>query len=138
MKLRTRRIYGLGPIGKRLFPAAFTFAEVLAALVFMAIVIPVAMQGLQIANRAGVVAERKSMAARLADRLLNEHVVIGTWSNAGQSGTLLENGKEFRWRLLNEPWIENAMRLITVEVTYLVQNQEYRVLVSTLVKETSL
>ena len=32
--------------------AGFTFAEVLAALVFMAIVIPVALQGISVASRA--------------------------------------------------------------------------------------
>ena len=46
--------------------AAFTFAEVLAALLFMAIVIPVAMQGVQVANRAGVAAQRKTVAIQLA------------------------------------------------------------------------
>ena len=53
---------------------AFTLAEVLAALVFMAIVIPVAMQGLHIAGRAGAVAERKREAVRVAERVLNENL----------------------------------------------------------------
>ena len=34
--------------------AAFTLVEVLAALTFMAIVVPVAIQGVRVANRAGV------------------------------------------------------------------------------------
>ncbi len=55
--------------------AAFTLAEVLAALTFMAIVIPVAIEGLRIANRAGVVAQRKTVAARVADSVLNEALV---------------------------------------------------------------
>src|SRR5262245_13838541 len=45
---------------------AFTLAEVLAAMVFMAILIPVAMEGLSIATRAGEVAARKSEAALVA------------------------------------------------------------------------
>ena len=116
---------------------AFTFADVLAALVFMAIVIPVAMQGLQVANRAGVVAERKSLAVQMADRLLSEAIVTTNWVNSGQTGTLRQNGREFQWRLLNEPWTEDAMRLISVEIIYTVQSLEYRVLLSTLVKESS-
>ena len=51
--------------------AGFTLAEVLAALLFMAIVIPVAVQGLQIASRAGSVSERKALGARLAESKLN-------------------------------------------------------------------
>jgi type II secretory pathway pseudopilin PulG len=109
---------------------------VLAALVFMAIVIPVAMQGLQLASRAGVVAERKAVAVQLADRLLNESVVMDNWRNTGQGGTLVQDGKEFSWRLFNEAWLENTMRLLSVEVTYMVQGREYIVRVSTLVKAT--
>src|SRR5882762_4963509 len=51
--------------------AGFTLAEVLAALLFMAIVIPVAVQGLHIASRAGSVSERKAVGARIAERKLN-------------------------------------------------------------------
>ena len=137
MRLPTRPTCGPAPFAKRLRSSAFTFAEVLAALVFMAIVIPVALQGLQIANRAGVVAERKDTAIQLADRLLNEIVVTTNWSNVGQRGVLRQNGREFQWRMLNEPWTETALRLISVEVTYVVQSREYRVLLSTLVKEDS-
>ena len=137
MKLPTGPIFGQGLFDKRHSRTAFTFAEVLAALVFMAIVIPVAMQGLQVANRAGVVAERKSLAVQMADRLLTEAIVTTNWVNSGQMGTLRQNGREFQWRLLNEPWTEDTMRLISVEIIYTVQSQEYRVLLSTLVKESS-
>jgi len=106
-------------------------------MVFMAIVIPVAMQGLQISSRAGVVAERKSMAVQLADRLLNEQVITGTWTQTGQRGTLRMNGIDFQWRIVNELWRETGLRLISVEVTYLAQSREYRVNVSTLMKENS-
>ena len=69
---------------------AFTLAEVLAALVFMAIVIPVALQGLQIASRAGTVAERKREAARVAERVLNESIVTTNYVQAVSSGTVLD------------------------------------------------
>src|SRR6266513_339917 len=65
--------------------AAFTLAEVLAALLFMAIVIPVAVQGLRIASRAGSVAERKSAAARVAEKILNENLVTTNWNRSEQS-----------------------------------------------------
>jgi type II secretion system protein I len=135
MKLRTEIPAGSKSRGKRGL-CAFTFAEVLAALVFMAIVIPVAMQGLQIANRAGVVAERKSMAIQLADRLLNEVIVTGNWRTSSPNGTSMISGREFLWKLSNQLWPEDAaMRQVTVEVSYRVQNQEYQVNISTLVKE---
>src|SRR2546428_12873650 len=84
--------------------SGFTLAEVLAAMVFMAILIPVAIEGLSIASRAGEVAVRKSEAAVVAERLLNESVAAATWNQNAQGGTLRQGVREFRWRLQNEPW----------------------------------
>src|SRR5436190_9997237 len=66
----------------------FTLAEVMAALVFMAIVIPVALSALRIAARAGEVAARKSEAALVAERILNENIVTTNWDKAVQNGTV--------------------------------------------------
>src|ERR1700690_495646 len=52
--------------------SAFTLAEVLAALLFLAIVIPAVVETLHVASLAGEVAARKGAAARVADRVLNE------------------------------------------------------------------
>ena len=107
-------------------------AEVLAALLFMAIVIPVAMQGLRIASLAGEVAERKSAAARIAERVLNENVVTTNWNQSLQSGVISENGRQFNWTLRNEAWNANPMQLVTVEVTFAAQDKNYSVRMSTL------
>jgi type II secretory pathway pseudopilin PulG len=144
----------------------FTLVEVLAALLFMAIVIPVALQGLQIASRAGEVAQRKTQAARVAERILNENIVTTNWTQSSQSGTVLEGTREFRWSLLNQPWSQNTtnqipagtaasgqlasgqpkvsalatsqstMSLLSVEVVYAVQNRDYSVRLSTLVNSS--
>src|SRR2546422_7142993 len=92
----------------------FTLVEVLAALVFMAIVIPVAMQGLRIANLSGQVAERKGSAAQLADRLLNEMIVTSQWKESVQRGTVVEGPYQYRWQLRNEPWDKEAIRLVSI------------------------
>ena len=113
--------------------AAFTLAEVLAALLFMAIVIPVAMQGLRIASLAGEVAERKSAAARVAERVLNESIVTTNWNQSLQNGVITEDGRQFNWTLRNEAWNANPMQLVTVEVTFAAQDKNYSVRMSTLV-----
>jgi type II secretory pathway pseudopilin PulG len=105
---------------------------VLAAMVIMAIVIPVAIEGLRIGSRAGVVAQRKGVAVQLADGLLNELVVTGQWQDSAQSGDFGDRHDGYRWRLVNETWGKDSMRLITIEVLYEVQSQEYSVLLSTL------
>lgn len=110
----------------------FTLVEVLAALVFMAIVIPVAMQGLRIANLSGQVAERKGAAAQLADRLLNEMIVTSQWKESVQRGTVVEGPYQYRWQLRNEPWDKEAIRLVSIEVTFAVQGRDYDVRLSTL------
>lgn len=117
--------------------SGFTLAEVLAALVFLAVVIPVALQGLRVASRAGSVAERKAVAVRLAERKLNELVVTGEWQSAAASGTLQEGWQTYDWELESESWAEDgAMRVLTVRVVVPVQGQDYDVRVSTLVDAT--
>jgi len=120
--------------------AAFTLAEVLAALVFMAILIPVALEALSIATRAGEVAARKGEAALVAERVLNENVVTTNWNKSVQSGTVQQGIREFRWTLHNDPWnqdlTQSAMRQLTVDVIYTAQGKDYSVRMSTLVDST--
>jgi len=111
---------------------------VLAALLFLAIVIPVALQAMHIASRAGSVSVRKAEAARVAERILNENLVTTNWNNGGnQSGTLNEGLRQFRWTLQNDPWTFDpnlsTMRQLSVQVTYTAQGQDYFVRLSTLV-----
>jgi len=109
---------------------------VLAALVFMAIVIPVAIQGLRVANLAGQVGARKAAAARVAERVLNEALITGQWQQSAQSGILAEGYQEYHWDLRVEPWSEGDLRLMTVQVIYPVQGQDYEVRLSTLLDTT--
>lgn len=113
--------------------SAFTLAEVLAALTFMAVVIPVTIEGVHVANRAGVVAQRKTVATRIAERVLNESLVGSQTQSAGRNGTVPEAGVDYRWTVRQTIWPEDAMRLVTAEVLFNVQGQELDVRVSTLV-----
>ena len=111
---------------------AFTLAEVLAALLFLAIVIPTAVEVLRVASLAGEVAARKAAAARVADRVLSESVVTTNWTAGGQSGTVTEGILDFRWKLTAQTWPQDAMELLTAEVTYSAQGRDYAVRLSTL------
>src|SRR5881409_4520792 len=90
---------------------AFTLAEVLAALAFMAIVIPVAVEGLRVANLAGQVGLRKAVAARIAERVLNEWIIGSRMQGTAQSGTAQEGMLQYRWSIRSEPWSEATMNL---------------------------
>src|SRR5215471_21752331 len=95
------------PVSARNSNSGFTLAEVLAALLFMAIVVPVAIEGLHIAGLAGAVAERKGEAARVAQRLLEESLVTTNWNQSIQSGTVIEGQRKFDWTLHSDPWTQD-------------------------------
>ena len=121
--------------------SGFTLAEVLATLVFMAIVIPVPLEGLSIASRAGEVAARKSQAALVAERLLSESVVTTNWSQALQSGSTRQGVNEFRWTLRNDAWTgdpnQSSLRLLSAEVVFSAHGQDYPVRLTTLVDSSA-
>ncbi|PYM11437.1 MAG: hypothetical protein DME18_13995 [Verrucomicrobia bacterium] len=117
--------------------AAFTLVEVLAALLFMAIVIPVAVDGLRLANLAGQVGQRKAAAARIAERMLNELIVTGQLRGATQNGVVQEGAQQYHWSMRSEPWPQDAMQLVTVQVIFPVQGRDYDVRLSTLVDNST-
>ncbi len=120
---------------RRPYQAAFTLAEVLAAMLFLAIVIPAAVEALHVASLAGEVAARKGVAARIGDRILNESIVTTNWNVGSQNGTIAEGAEEFHWTLNNQNWPVDttaAMRLLTAEVTFSAQGHDYSVMMSTL------
>jgi len=112
--------------------SAFTLAEVLAAMLFLAIVIPTAVEALHVSSLAGEVAARKGMAARIADRVLNESLVMTNWNNGVQNGTVSEGALDFRWALTSQAWPQDTMQLLTAEVTFQAQGKDYSVKLSTL------
>jgi hypothetical protein len=115
--------------------AAFTLAEVLAAMVFIAIVIPVAVEGLRVASLAGEVAQRKMVAARIGNEILNELKVTGRLGNSSQRGVVRDQGLDYTWSVQTAPWTEDAlsqMTLDTVKVNFPAQGRSYEVDLSTL------
>jgi type II secretory pathway pseudopilin PulG len=135
---RGSRVEGIGRRSARRLCSAFTLAEVLAALAFLAIVIPIVVQCLSIAARAGEVAERKAHAARVAENVLNESIVTTNWSQSSQSGTVNDGTEKYDWTMDNSPWSQDPMRVLTVNVKYSVQNKDYSVQLSTLVDQSTL
>lgn len=116
----------------------FTLAEVLAALAFLAILIPVVVECLTIASRAGEVAERKAQAARVAANVLNESIVTTNWAQSSQNGTEEDGTQQYKWTLESNPWNQDPMRVLTVDVKYTVQGKDYSVQLSTLVDGSTL
>ena len=117
--------------------SAFTLVEVLAALMFMAIVIPVAVDAVRTASLAGEFATRKAEAARVADGVLNESIVTTNW-NSVMNGTVIENGHEFRYTVNSQSWPQDStMLLLTAEVTFSAGGRQCSVRLNTLANPTS-
>ena len=116
--------------------AGFTLAEVLAAMFFMAIVLPVICEAMAMATRASVMAERSREAAQLADRKLNEMIVTSEWEDGEQSGDFDSEYAGYSWKLTTTTWSEDSMTVVTVQVFFMVQGQESSVSLSTLVPES--
>jgi prepilin-type N-terminal cleavage/methylation domain-containing protein len=115
------------------FTRGFTLAEVLAALMLMAIIIPVAMEGMSVASRVGVLGQRKAAAMRVAERIVNELIVEGQTQQTSASGTTADGEINYPWTMRSQTWSEDAMLELTVTVTFTVQGNEYDVSASTLV-----
>jgi Tfp pilus assembly protein PilV len=116
--------------------AGFTFAEVLAAMIFMAILLPVVMQGLVLANRASVTAERKRIAVHLANSMLTELIATDQWRQAGSRGNFAPDHELYEWELIQSGWDQDDMQQLTLVVTYPVQGQSRRVQLTTLVDDS--
>ena len=117
--------------------SAFTLIEVLAALLLMAIVIPVAMQGMSIASRAGLLGQRKAAAMRVAERMINELIVTGEINQSTSSGTIVDGDTSYPWSMQSEPWSEDSMTQVTVKVSFSIQGNDYDVSASTLFDPTA-
>lgn len=114
----------------------FTFAEILAAMMFLALVIPVAMQAITISSHAGTVASRKATATRLGDALLQELAITDQWRSGVQSGQFEAPYDSYQWQIQSEPWDQQGMTQLSMQVQFMARDQMFDVVLTTLVAET--
>lgn len=111
----------------------FTLIEVLATIVLVAIVLPVAMNGISVALSAASVAKFDLEAATLAENKLNEIVATNQWQLGNLSGDFSEfNYPEFRW-IANALNRETGLMEVSVEVQWISRGVERSLLLATLV-----
>ena len=115
---------------------AFTFVEMLAAMAFLGILMPVVISALLEANRAGSAAERTTIAVQLGENQLNELTLGGAWSTAATRGDFGADWPGYHWELTKGDWENGAMTQLTVDVFFKTQGREHDVRLSTLVSES--
>ncbi|MDF3130479.1 hypothetical protein P0Y35_14830 [Kiritimatiellaeota bacterium B1221] len=115
----------------------FTFAEILAAMLFLAVLVPVLSQAVGLASRLSSASVRREAAVRIAENLLEEAVATGEWHSSDNTDEITENGTTYTWERINTVWTESGMNAVTVTVTFPLQGQEQQVELSTLVEDES-
>ena len=110
---------------------AFTLVEVLATLVLMGIVIPVAMHGVSIAMSAASNARKTAEAATLAEAKLNELVATREWEFGAASGDFGAQWPDYKWTLATATR-EYEMTELVLSVVWQDRGKERTVSVSTL------
>jgi prepilin-type N-terminal cleavage/methylation domain-containing protein len=120
---------------------AFTFVEVLAALLILSVVAPIFVEAMLVSSRAGVIAERKRTATQLAERQLRTSIIEDTWRDGTLSGDFGTDWSDYSWKITTEDWsITTAtgtqtsdMTLMTIAVTYKVEGSNHEVTLQTLI-----
>jgi general secretion pathway protein I len=112
--------------------AGFTLIEVLAALVILGIVLPVAMRGVSLSLAAASNAKHMNEAAQLADQKLGEMVVTGQWQQSGGGGDFSPDHPDYHWTVQSEQR-DYGLNEVRVRVTWQQRGQEREFIASTLV-----
>jgi len=117
--------------------AGFTFVEVLAALVFLGILMPVVISALLLSNRAGLIAERSTNAMQLAENRLGELLLPSAPGTGESRGDFGQEWPGYRWELTRGDWQSGSgMTELTMTAFFKVQGQEHDVRVTTLASPT--
>lgn len=133
------------PFGRRAVPRGrrrrrqrgLTLIEVMATVVLMGVVLPVAMEGLSYCVAAAGAARQRDEAAGLAEAKMAEIIAVGDWQyQSSFAGNFGEEYPEYRWeaQVLNTPDAElDTLRELTVRVTWTSRNEPREFDVSTYV-----
>ena len=114
--------------------AAFTLVEVLATLVLVAIILPVAMRGISLATAAAGHARRQVEAGALAETKMAELVATDGWQDSDLSGDFGDEHPAYRWSAEVGDRDEATLRQLDVHVTWTARGAERSVTLSTLVR----
>lgn len=105
------------PSRRRNRRAGFTLIEVLATVLLLSIVVPVAMQAVSLATATTGAARQRSEAAGLAEYQLGYAMTTGEWQTGPFQGDFTEFGHpEYQWEIICNNWTQSNMVEMTVTV----------------------
>ena len=122
----------------KLSTKAFTLVEVLATVLLISIVIPVAMRGISLSTRMAGHSRRQIQAVYLAKSKLAEMIASQNWKNTSKSGNFGADWLDYEWQLETKEWQIDSVVQLDLRVSWdKVHKLEKRsVLLSTLVYDS--
>lgn len=116
----------------------FTLIEVLAAMALIAVILPLAMQGISLATSLGGHASQRSEAAMLAKLKLDELTSTADWRSAALSGDFGVDWPDYRWAAALTDFDGTAVRCLEVQVFWSGRRGEQSLVMTTLVNTEGL
>ena len=120
--------------------SGFTLIEVLAAMMFLAILVPAIVSALSLSGHISELSDRRAVAAELAENQLNEELMANNWmSNNSTKGDFGTDYPGYTWEMTQSAWSGdtlNNMTQLAMVVTFPVQGRPQTVRLTTLVSTT--
>ncbi|MBN1507835.1 MAG: prepilin-type N-terminal cleavage/methylation domain-containing protein [Sedimentisphaerales bacterium] len=111
----------------------FTFIELLATVVLIAVIMPVAMRSIGLCTRLGGLSRRQIEAASLAKAKMTELTVTGDWASGNQHGSFGGEWPGYEWRVSVTNWTDTTVREFDLTVLWESAGRQREVTLSTLV-----
>jgi prepilin-type N-terminal cleavage/methylation domain-containing protein len=113
-------------------PGGFTFIELLATVVLIGLIMPVAMRSIGLCTRVAGQSRRQVEAASLAKMKLTELTVTGDWQNGNQKGDFGADWPGYQWSAVLTNWTDTSVRQLDLTVTWQLAGSQRKVTLSTL------
>jgi len=111
----------------------FTFIELLATIVLIGIIMPVAMRSIGLCTRLGGHSRRQIEAASLARTKLTELTSSQDWKTSEKRGDFGSDWPGYQWTAAVSNWTDSVVSQLDLTVTWQSQGQERSLTLSTLV-----
>ena len=111
----------------------FTLVEVLATLTLLAIILPVAMEGISLSTKTAALAKQQMEAATLAATKLAELSATEAWQNRTLSGDFGQEWPQYRWSAEVQDWEGATVKQVDIHVTWTMRGTERSATLTTLI-----
>jgi prepilin-type N-terminal cleavage/methylation domain-containing protein len=118
--------------GHRPRRGGFTFIELLATVVLIGLIMPVAMHSIGLCTRVAGLSRKQVEAASLAKMKLTELTVTRDWENGNQKGDFGTDWPGYQWTATVVNWTDTLVRQLDLTVSWQSAGNQRHITFSTL------